>query len=116
MPQIDIVDFELNFSVGADCLSHSVALFIFDCISDFLIVFKACYKALDFSFGSGTNDIGSHHYALATVIVKVEVAFAYTDDIHIAVKSAIESEVCHLRINLVVSCVVNNNNKQTFIL
>ena len=54
-------------------------------------------------------------YSRCAVIIKVKMRIAHGNNIDISVKSAVESEVRHLRINGFVGAVVNGYGNESFV-
>ena len=111
MPKVNVLDLEGHLSVGSNDLLKLVLFLVVDGVRDLLTVLDILYEYLDLDLGILAHDLGGDLDAGRAVVIKIKVAVVYADKIYVSVKTAVEGEVCHLRINGLIGRVVHKNSK-----
>jgi hypothetical protein len=107
VPEVNVLYMKVNEVVRGLSLSYNVTLLIGNGIEDLiaLLLVGNEYLYLYVAVNRGSNlDAG------ATVVVEVKVGIVYCDKVNVTVKTAVEGEVCHLRIYGFVRRVVHNDS------
>ena len=92
--------------------ANGVTLFILYHIMKLRIFAGFSYINLDFNLCIITAELRSNLYSGSSVIIKIKMRIIHAYDIHISVKTAIESKVCHLGINFVICSIIHCDDKK----
>ena len=97
------------------CGNNFRACGINNLVGDLVSILEVGNKRTNFYVSVVAINCWCNHNTTAAVVVKVEVSVVYCNQVNITVKSAVESEVCHLWVNNFVRGVVHYNcNFATF--
>ena len=109
MPTVNIFNFKVNLCIGCHQLGYNCPLCILNNVAKLLTIaeiFNPCFnldlciRALNYrcDFKTGT-----------AVVHKLKMRIINTDNVYITIKTAIECKVSHLRINSIISRVINSD-------
>ena len=107
VPKVNAVYIKCLLCRSSRAACNLVAFGIGDGVADRLSLGKILYKYFYLNLRVSAVDSGSDDQACAAEIIKVEMRLAYANKIYVTVKTAVEGEVCHLGVNLLVGSVVN---------
>ena len=114
VPEVDRGDAQGDLCIVGGGFGNDVALFILDDIVQVLTDGSVGDIAIDLNLGICALDLGGDLQAGAAVVVEVKVGTAYADEVYIAVKSAVEGKVGHLRIDRLVGRVVDLDDQKVY--
>ena len=109
MPKVHILDVKADLGLLALNGSNHVFLFIVNGINDGLTLLRVGKEHLDLDLGVLLFDGGRDLDAGAAVIIKIKMRAADANEIHVTVKTAVESEIGHLGIDGVVCRVIHDH-------
>jgi hypothetical protein len=107
VPEVYVLEVEMYESIGGGKDSYLISFLIEDGVSYLVAALLVGNEYLYLNVSILAVNYGSNLDAGATVVVEIKMGGAYCNEIYITVQTAVEGEVCHLGIYLLVGCVVN---------
>ena len=104
VPEMYVLDGKISYAVSGREFCYSVALAVKHGVTDLVTVLLICYVYL---YLYVARNRGGYLDAGAAVVVEIKVGVCNCYEIYVTVKTAVEGEVCHLRIYLLVRGVVH---------
>ena len=96
-------------------LRHEHAVRIQDAVANLIALLQIDRKALNGDLGIRAVHHRRDMQAGAAVGLQIKVRIRHGDDVHIAVQTAVEGEVCRLRIDILVGCIVHEDHQRVFL-
>ena len=109
VPEMNVLDLKYNLLIGRFDLLKLVFFLVIKGVNYLLTLCKLGGENFNLNLCVSTINCGSDHYTGCSVVIKVKVRLVHCDKVYVSVKTAVEGKVCHLRINLLVGRVVNDN-------
>ena len=114
MPKSDALDIESNLLFRGLKCRNGIAVLIKHCVTEDCALGGSIYLYLNLSVSA--LYCRSHLKTRCSVVFELEVVVFCADKVYVSVQTAVECEVCYLRIYSVVGSVVNRNGYKVVIL
>ena len=117
VPKVNVLDLELlNLLTGGNFnCSKSLAFLGVESVNECCAFFNVLGEYLNLNESIVATNDRSYLDTGSSVVIEIEVLLANNDELNVSVKTTVECEVCHLGINSGVSCVINCDGKNVFI-
>ena len=110
MPQVHVLDLKRNLFICRLDLADLVAFLITDSVSDLLTVGQLGGENLDLNGSLCSINCGSDLQTAAAIVIKIKMALVHAYKVNVAVNTAVERKVSHLRVYGLVCGIIHEDS------